>query len=280
MQQPQLYTGQVNKYSILRIRNCYTVYFSNGLKRLVENIFTYASAPPGAGACAPSPFSQGQKAGLVTFTAGVTYGGVTYWGFQATVLSVLNTLLNVGALSAGTFAKWIDQPNDFDMQVGTYAPTLPQTSASVGNGAASGGGIGSIASRMPLDQHVTVRKFTGVAGKEWSRGRWKFAPIDESIVHGDELTAGAEASWNALKAVLYAPITDGTLTGGAGSAPNLMYPVLVSTKLSQLRIFPTQVAYAPLVLPGVNYITGITNQIINATVGEQRRRKEKPDLVF
>jgi hypothetical protein len=270
---PQKLEG--SKYAVLRIRNTYLVFDTNGQKKLIESIHYYAPAAM----CGGTPFQASSKNLLVTYSTGITYGGVTYYGFQTTVTLALNAVLQKAALPGGIFAKWYDVPTDLDAQCGTLAPgTIPPTAATVGNGGTTGGGVGaSLASRMPMDNHVTFRKFTGIAGKEWSRGRWKFCPIDESQVGGDELTAGAQTAWAALKAPLYAAITDGTTTNGV---PNLLYPILVSTKLSQVRRSPTRICYAPLVLPGLNYITQLTNPIINLTIGEQRRRKEKPVSTF
>ena len=266
-----------SKYAVLRIRNTYLVFDTNGVKKLIEAIFYYAPSAM----CGGSPFQASSKTLLVQYSTGITYGGVTYYGFQKTVVTAagfLNALLNKGALPAGIFAKWIDVPTDLDQQVGTCAPaTIPPVAATVGAGGTTGGNVGSIATRMPLDNHVTVRKFTGVAGKEWSRGRWKFCPLDESVVSGDELTSAAQIAWAAFQPQLYLPITDGTTTSGV---PNLLYPILVSTKLSQLRVFPTKICYAPLVAPTANYITQTTPAMINATIGEQKRRKEKPTVVF
>jgi len=292
----QKLVSKPNKPSILEIRNCYNVYWSDGIKRLVENVFYYGPAP---GVCGGPNWNAAQKVNLVTFATGVPAAGVpgvpsgvtTLYGFQSTVVNPatadgLNAVLSAGALSAGIYARWIDQVSDADQQVGTLAPSLPQTSASIGNGTTSGGGSGALTSRLPLDCHVTIRKYTGVRGHEWSRGRWKFAPVDEgaasppTYVQGDELTTAGAAIWALLKAKLYTPITDGTYTGTpAAPVYNCLYPILVSTKLSQLRRAPTEIAYANLILPGLNYITGVTNQILNKTLGEQRRRKEHPDVV-
>ena len=304
MSQAQIATAQAGASPrFLEIRNTYLVYFTNGLKRVIENVHYYG---PGASqACGGPTWSASAKTGLVTYATGITSAGVaglpttgtpssitTLYGFQQTVVTTLNACLNVGALSNGIFARWIDQISDADLQVGTFAPFLPTVATTLGSagnvgGLFTGGGqIGSLATRMPLDNHVTMRKYTGVRGKEWSRGRWKFAPIDESHVSADELNATGLAKWNTgvdattgfnLKTALYLPITDGTTMAGVA---NCLYPILVSTKYSQLRKMPTRIAYAPLVLPGINYITQVKNQILNLTIGEQRRRKEKPDLVI
>ena len=266
-----------SKYAVLRIRNTYLVFDTNGVKKLIEGIFYYAPSEM----CGGSPFQASSKTGLVQYSAGITYGGVPYYGFQKTVVTAspgLNALLNVAALPNGIFAKWIDVPTDLDQQCGTCAPTtIPPTSATLGAGGTTGGDIGSLGTRLPLDNHVTVRKFTGIAGKEWSRGRWKFTPIDDSDTLGDELDVAAQILWAAFQPQLYKPITDGSTTNGV---PNLLYPILVSTKLSQVRVFPTKICYAPLVAPIANYVTQTTPAMINATIGEQTRRKEKPSVVF
>ena len=257
--------------------NTYLVFDTNGVKKLIEAIFDYAPSAM----CGGSPFQASSKTLLVQYSAGITYGGVTYYGFQKTVVTAagfLNALLNKGrcrpaSSRSGSMCRpiWISRS--------ARAPPRPSppVAATAGAGGTTGGNVGSIATRMPLDNHVTVRKFTGVAGKEWSRGRWKFCPLDESVVAGDELTSAVQNARAVFEPQLYLPITDGTTTSGV---PNLLYPILVSTKLSQLRVFPTKICYAPLVAPTANYITQTTPAMINATIGEQKRRKEKPTVVF
>ena len=280
---PQKLEG--SKYQVLRFRSTYLVFQTNGLKHYIENVFYYG---PGPGQCGTStPWAAQSKKLLTTFSTGVADLAGTYYGFQVTVVVPLNQQLSINALPNGIFTKWIDVTTDFDEQTGTLAPsTIPPVAATTGTGGAGATGGAITGDRLPLDNHVTFRKFTGVAGREWSKGRWKFAPIAESDTLGDELTSAAQTRWGVttnsvtgltMKQALYQPITDGTSTG---STINKIYPILVSNKLSQLRVMPTRIAYAPLVLPGINYATQVTNAIINATLGEQRNRKEKPDVVF
>ena len=133
------------------------------------------------------------------------------------------------------------------------------------------GGIGTLASRMPFDNSVTVRKVTLVRGRNWE-GDWKVGPLDSSFVTEDELNAVGQAAWNPMKEPLYGSITDGDAT---------LVPILISASQSQLvRQEGIRVAYAQLVLPGIDPVTGFLNPIVNLATGTMRRRKEKKTVVF
>lgn len=254
----------------------------NGLTvyRNLQISFDYGPAP---GVCNAPANSEGQKISLVQ-TAGT--------GFQAQVANLL--VANCFArdwINDGIYARWIDVPSDIDIQVGSA--TLPGI-APGGGGAVAGpgsggvipvgaggtvnylaptgdGGVGALGSRLPLDNCVTIHKYTGQRGRSWSGKAWHMSCVPITFFVGDDMSDAGIAAWQLLKVPLYSSITDGIST---------LYPILVSQRQSQPVVWPTQIAWTPMVQPGTDVVRNITNPIVNYTLGEARRRKEKHGLTF
>ncbi len=147
----------------------------------------------------------------------------------------------------------------------SWSYTNPQ-----GDGYVGGSGLlGSIATRLPLDNNVTLRRTTLVRGKSW-RGNIRPTPIDESHSTDDQLNAVGQAAWSVMKQAMYSPISDGE---------TVLYPLLVSVTESQMVRNPTMIGYATLMLPGVDPASGVLNPVIDLALGESRRRKERKTTV-
>lgn len=124
--------------------------------------------------------------------------------------------------------------------------------------------------RLPLDNNATIRRYTAIRGKSW-RGNIRPAPIAESQTLADQFTPAAQALWKAVANGMYTPISDGE---------SILYPLLISATESQLIRTPTRVAYAPLVLPGIDPVTGSLNAVVDLALGESKRRKERKSVTF
>ncbi len=236
----------------------------NGLfvYRSLRITFDYGPAP---GVCVGGN-APAQKISLVT---------TALTGFQAKVATpiisgcfatgvVLGTNPgSTGWINDGIFARWLDVPADLDLQVGTLTPAGGYL-APTGDGGVSG-------DRLPLVNDISVHKYTGQRGRSWAGKSWKMPCVPLTFASGDDVTTAAKTAWEAVKAGLYSPITDGTST---------LYPILVSQRNSELEENPTVVSWAPLILPGTDPITGTANPLINYTIGTTRRRKEKHGLTF
>jgi len=126
--------------------------------------------------------------------------------------------------------------------------------------------------RLPLDNNVTVRRFTDVRGKSW-KGNVRPCPIAVSqldATDNDQLNPAAVTLWKAFATAMHTPISDGE---------SLLYPLLISVTESQMIRTPTLIGYAPLVLPGLNPVTGVQNSLLNLALGESRRRRERKTTV-
>jgi len=219
-------------------------------------ILTFTAVPIAAG--------SGYQVGDILLLGGAGTGG------YFTVLTVSGT---GGALTVGL------TPGITPVGGAGYAPAVAATTTNVSsyNNPAGDGGVGSLTSRLPLDNNVTIRRYTAVRGKNW-KGNVRPAPIDVSHATDDQLNAAGQAAWkplvgNANPAVLgmYAPISDGDST---------LVPILISATESQMIRNPTRIAYAPLVLPGIDPVTGGMNALIDLALGESKRRKEKKSVTF
>lgn len=269
-------------YSILRITmrgRCADTDGANGLVVFRDLFLSFFYGPgPNVDKCNPVPNTQSSKVSLVQTAA---------TGFQAVVAGPL--IANVFSrdwVNNGIFAQWIDSPDDLDLMVGsaTLVGTAPGgggAAAAAGSGGvipAGGyttptgdGGVGALGARLPLVNNVTVHKYTGMRGRSWGGKSWKPTCVPITFFLGDEMSAAGKAAWGPMKTPMYATITDGTV---------VMSPILVSARMSEFIVSPTVVTYAPLILPGLNPVTGITNPVINNVLGESRRRKEKHGLAF
>lgn len=219
-----------------------TVTLTNGTIKRMNNIFYYQWDGIGA---APV---QASKNSLVT--TAVT-------GFKAVVIAALLAALNNRWTSIGIFSRWLDNYTD-------PSTLVPGAGTFVTAGAIAG-------DSLPLDNHVTYRKLTGLAGRNF-HGDWKFAPISESDTTGDELTnpgvngppptgvanwkLGGGVAGNALGTQLTLSISDGV---------NTMKPVLISQRLSDL-------AYKPVRTVAGAAITGVA---LNLATGRMKKRQEK-----
>jgi hypothetical protein len=281
-----------------RIRTQVLCFDSSGRQQILRNTFDYAIL-----GSIGTPVS---KQGLIQSGA-VNIGGTVYCGFLAQVYIPMMTALNVGAQPYGIYCKDRLNIDDHDDQLSPWQPNIvPPTSAGVNvipaqftwNGVnlswslasmfpgltavTTPVGKGSITSRMPLEDTVVIRKYTGVSGRNWSKGNWKFAPIDEIDVTEDNLNSNGTQAFSTtaigpalaagvsqgLKQCLYASITDGV---------NVLQPIMVSTELSQLRRLPTRIAFAPLSLTGnYNYLLNQGPPLLNLTIGRMGRRQQKP----
>lgn len=139
------------------------------------------------------------------------------------------------------------------------------------------GAVGSLSSRLPLDNNVTIRRYTQVRGKNW-KGNLRPTPIDKTHATDDQLNLVGQAAWKplvgiAIPAVLgmYASISDGDST---------LVPILISPSESQMIRYPTRIAYAPMQLPGLDPVTGQVNPLIDLALGESKRRKERKSVTF
>jgi len=218
-------------------------------------------------------------AGVVTGYT-VTAGGTGYTaptvlvfgngGFQNQVAAPLvQTVFAKDWINDGIYAQWIDSPNDIDLQVGLTGPgVVPAGGYLTPTG---DGGVGALGQRLPLDNNVTVHKYTGEKGRSWSGKAWHPTCVPITFFTNDDMNAIGKAAWNQVKGCFYAPITDGQST---------LYPVLISQSKSQLSVNPTVIASAPLILPGTDVVRGVSNPVVNYTIGESRRRKEKHGLTF
>lgn len=205
--------------------------------------------------------------GLVT-VATIVAGGTNYnVGDMITVTTTSpGVLLQVTSVAAGVVTG-VAIINGGSGAVAAVASATVDYSYSnpTGDGAVGG-------NRLPLDNNVIVRRYTEVRGKSW-RGNVRPCPIAVSQVNAadnDQLSPAAAALWKLFGYGMYTPITDGN---------SILWPLLVSVTESQLIRSPTVVAYAPLVLPGLQSSTGIFNPIVDLALGESRRRKEKKTVV-
>jgi hypothetical protein len=151
------------------------------------------------------------------------------------------------------------------------ATTELPTYGSVGYNSPTGDGLVT-GNSLPLDNNVTVRRYTAVRGKSW-RGNVRPAPIAASQVastDNDELSSAAAALWKLFAQAMYLPISDGE---------SVLYPLLMSVTESQIVRSPTMIGYAPLVLPGVDPVNGVVNPLVDLALGESRRRKERKTVV-
>jgi|SRR5882672_1265917 len=109
--------------------------------------------------------------------------------------------------------------------------------------------------RAPGFQAVTLRYVTGVRGRSY-RGSKHFSPIAEADTDGDSLTSGQFGAWGSAGSALQAGFTDGN--------GNQWIPVVVSRKLSQLIVNPTNVVF-----------TNVIAVVPNIILGTMRHRKER-----
>jgi len=249
----------------------------SGYSPLTQPIVTITDSAGGSGATATAVVSSlGTITGFTITSAGTGYilpatvtvtvsgGG----GFQDTVAAAILSCLPTSYINDGIYARWLDTPVDLDLQVGSAA----KLGVVPAGGFLTPTGDGLVAAaRLPLDKCVTVQKYTGEKGRSWSGHSWHFGPVPVTFFTGDDMNAVGRAAWSAIKGNLYSPITDGLST---------MVPIMVSASNSRLSINPVEIVYANLILPGKDEVRGIVNPIVNNTLGEMRRRKEKHGLTF
>jgi hypothetical protein len=248
------------------------------------------------------------KQGLVQ-SGWFAVGGTKYCGFLPQVYIPITQVLSQYAQPYGIFVKDRLNIDDHDDQLSPWQPNIvPPTAAGrnvipaqfqwpVGTNlswttasmfpslpaGSPAGVVGTTSSVMPPDVTVTILKYTGLSGRNWSHGRWTISPTDQSFWANDELSALGQAMFatDALGPVggggttlgllqcLYQPIGDGQ--------GNVLQPIMVSQELSQLRRLPTRISFNPITLTGAyNYLLSQGPALINLEAGTQRRRKTKP----
>lgn len=211
-------------------------------------------------------------------------------GFQGTVAGPL--IASVFArdwINNGIFARWIDTISDKELMVGSAtlvgpaplgggAAAAPGSGGVVPAGGAGGyitptgdGGIGALGSRLPLDNNVTVQKYTGQRDRSWSGRPWHPCCVPTTFFVNDDMSVGGKAAWSAIKAAFMQPITDGQ---------SVLYPISISQVNSRTQQNPTEIAWTPIIHPGWDPVRNVYDPIVNNTLGESRRRKEKHGLTF
>lgn len=226
-----------------------------------------AGVTPAGGLGTGLTISTTAVAGALT-AAGVTAGGTLYspGDIVGPITGGTGGYLRVDTVSAGGVVTGLSVvPGNGGTGYTTAAGPLATTAAFSYSNPTGDGAIGTFDTSLPLDNNVTIRRYTALRGKNW-RGNIRPAPIDEIHSDMDQLVDPIPAVWNAMKAAMYSPISDGA---------SLLWPLLISATDSQLVRNPTRIAYAPLVLPGVDPVTGNVNAVIDLALGESKRRKER-----
>ena len=206
-------------------------------------------------------------AGVVTAVAIANVaGGTNYAVGDILTVSVTSpgVLLLVTSVGTGADAGKLDTTHGSVIVIAGGAVCVAAiASATVDYSYSNPDGDGQVAgTRSPLDTNVVIQKCTEIRGKSW-KGTWRPCPIgavqqDSAVGDMDQLSPAAQLLWKIFAYSTYLPITDGE---------SILYPLLVSVTESQVIRTPTLVAYAPLVLPGLNSKTGVFNPIVDIAFG-------------
>ena len=201
-------------------------------------IYILDSAGVGTGAVAKATVSPtGTITAITNVSAGGhTVGGVDYTGitavisppqargFQGTVAGPLIwSVFGKAWINDGIYAQWIDTPSDMELMVGSatlLGGGVRLAAGDVGPIAGGGGVIpaggylaptgdggvglattlaGATSLRLPLFNNVTIHKFTGLKGRNWTGKAWHPSVVPTAFFAGDDMTPIGKIMWNAMK---------------------------------------------------------------------------------